>query len=526
MVGGAVRDLLLEAKKLHNNKVARLSPLVDIDITTNAKPEETIKLFPEAFYENKFGTVSISYEHLWELMGVSDKYINAFRLQLKTLTQPKKERLIDLAKATKIHPSLVQEIEERKIEDRSNSKSIHNLKSSLPLFEITTFRSKEVYEGDFRRPTKIEWGQTLSEDLKRRDFTINALAIKVADEALVQASKQLQAQKISIAGLTLAHNQYQLVDEHQGLKDLQASLVRTVGNPNKRFQEDALRMLRAIRFAVQLKFKIEKNTLDAIKTNANLIKHISWERIRDEFLKMLVSPEPKKAIELMDQTGLLRFILPELLATKGVKQGGHHTTDVWTHSLDSLQACPSSDPIVKLATLLHDIAKPQTQGKNKAGDISFYNHEVIGARVAKKIAKRLKLSKKDQDRIFTLVRYHMFHYQPQNTDASVRRFMRKVGLENIDDILDLREGDRLGSGARKTSWRLEEFKQRMIKQLNQPMEITDLAINGHDLMNELGLKPGPQIGKILKTLFEEVLENPELNKKEILLKKAKEFING
>jgi putative nucleotidyltransferase with HDIG domain len=237
-------------------------------------------------------------------------------------------------------------------------------------------------------------------------------------------------------------------------------------------------------------------------------------------MKMLKSDFPAEAIELLDTTGLLTHIIPELLTAKGVEQAGHHTTDVWTHSLDALRTCPSTDPIVRLATLLHDIAKPQTYQRTDAS-ITFYNHEVIGARVAKKIAERLRLPKRDVERIFTLVRHHMFHYQPKNTDAAIRRFMRKVGLENIDDILDLREGDRLGSGARQTSWRLEEMKQRMIEQLNQPLSVHDLAIDGHDLMAELKLQPGPKLGQILHELFEKVLEQPELNTKEQLIKEAK-----
>ena len=185
-----------------------------------------------------------------------------------------------------------------------------------------------------------------------------------------------------------------------------------------------------------------------------------------------------------------------------------------------MRYCPSTDPVVRLATLLHDIAKPQTQAITPE-TITFYNHEVVGARTARSIAQRLRLSKKDVDRIFTLVRFHMFYYQPHNTDASIRRFMRKVGLANIDDILDLREGDRLGSGARKTSWRLEEMKQRMMEQLHQPLDVTDLALNGHDLMTELELKPGPEIGRILNSLFELVLDQPELNQRQSLLQEAR-----
>ncbi|MDQ5951699.1 MAG: hypothetical protein QG639_980, partial [Patescibacteria group bacterium] len=211
---------------------------------------------------------------------------------------------------------------------------------------------------------------------------------------------------------------------------------------------------------------------------------------------------------------------------KGVNQGGHHTTDVWTHLLDALETCPSSDPIVRLATLLHDIDKPATFASNESGEITFYNHEVVGARTAKQIAERLRLSKRDIERIFILVRYHMFYYQPEHTDAAIRRFMRKVGLENVNDMLDLREADRLGSGAKKTSWRLEEMKQRMIEQLNQPFDVTDLAVDGTDLMNELHIPAGPVIGKVLHSLLEEVLENPELNTKEILIQKAKQIITS
>ncbi|MBD3279476.1 MAG: HD domain-containing protein, partial [Candidatus Pacebacteria bacterium] len=382
-------------------------------------------------------------------------------------------------------------------------------------FEITTYRSESVYQ-DFRRPDKVEWGQNITDDLNRRDFTINAMAIKVpkkfftshwAKKSLLQPSYQLSAAS------------YQLVDPHQGVKDLTNQLIKTVGQAEARFQEDALRMLRAIRFSVQLKMKLSKNIQQAIKNHHQLINHISQERISDELLKMLASNHPAQAIKLLDKTGLLQHIMPELQAAKGVEQGGHHTTDVWTHALDSLKHCPSPDPIVRLAALLHDIGKPQTY-KVIDGRITFYNHEIVSSRIASKIAKRLKLTKKQTQRLFTLVRQHMFFYQPYHTDAAVRRLMRRAGLANIDDLLDLREGDRLGSGARKTSWRLEELKQRMIDQLHQPMAVTDLAIDGHDLIKELGLKPGPKIGQILNQLLEQVLEEPQLNNKKKLLAQA------
>lgn len=496
IVGGAVRDLL----GIATQRAAGLQ-IKDWDFTTNATPDQIQAIFPESFYENEFGTVAISRNHVRE----------QFTLPLVETqnTNHKTQTAIAIDEATKVHESL-QSLNSDKNQE---TKQLNN-QATKEIFEITTFRSDGVYT-DFRRPDSVSWGQTLEEDLFRRDFSINAMAIHIDFQRFAFDKKSIE-QKVE-------EKYIQLIDPHDGLSDLAQKKIRTVGSPNKRFQEDALRMLRAIRFAVQLEFDIEQKTFEEISKHASLIKHVSFERVRDEFLKMLSSRHPKLAIELLDATGLLPHILPELVACKGVEQGGHHTTDVWTHSLNALDTCPSTDPIVRLATLLHDIAKPVTFRRTKT-TITFYNHEVIGARVAKKIADRLKLSKRDSQRIFILVRHHMFHYQPTMTDAAIRRFMRKVGLENINDILDVRIGDRLGSGSKETSWRLEEMKQRMLSQLHQPFSITDLKINGTDLMTELQLKPGPIIGKILHELFEHVLENPELNEKGKLLEIAKKII--
>ncbi len=483
LVGGAVRDILIAQKQdLNLDQI-----LKDYDFTTNAKPEEIQKLFPESYYENEFGTVAITHEELLKQMGLSpDEFI------LPPPHKPPQNRVIDLQTATKLHASLGTP-EELEIEAKQTN--------YLPDFEITTYRSDEIY-ADFRRPDpeKLTWGKSIEEDLERRDFTINALALRY-----------------------LENDEFELIDPYGGKEDLDQHIVRTVNEPTERFKEDALRMLRAIRFAVQLNMQIKDQTFEAIITHAELITKISWERISDEFLKILSSQYPAEGILLLDEAGLLEFILPEILEAKGVEQGGHHTTDVWTHSLDALKECPSPDPIVRLSTLLHDIAKPKTF-ELRNNKITFYNHEIVGSRMADKIAKRLKLSKNQRRRLFTLVRYHMFHYQPQNNDASIRRFMRRVGLENIDDILDLREADRLGSGARKTSWRLEEMKERMIEQLNQPMEVTDLAINGHDLMDTFKLKPGAWIGEVLNKLLEQVLDDPNLNSKEKLIDLAKKSL--
>jgi len=503
IVGGAVRDLLLSNEKWL---------FIDFDLTTNASPQQLLTIFPFAFYENTFGTVSLTYQHLWDFAGIDLEYRKARELVV-TSHQIRKTNptLIDLLNATKIHTSLLEHTEKPPLEPQ---------KAVLPLIEVTTFRSGEKYQNGARRPSEVQWGHSLIEDLKRRDFTINALALKLNPDWIETTFKQFTTRPPNLQGIHLDQSSFELIDRHNGIVDLESGVVRTVGIATERIQEDALRMLRAIRFAVQLGFTLDPELVEAIKQHALLLKDVSPERIRDEFFKMLVSDHPKQAIELLDETQLLEQVLPELLSAKGVRQGGHHTTDVWQHSIDALQACPSKDPIVRLATLLHDIAKPATYDDAK-GQPTFYNHEVIGARVAKQIGQRLRLSKIDCDRLFVLVRYHMFHYQPENSDSAIRRFMRKVGLQHIDDILDLREADRLGSGARKTSWRLEEMKERMVAQLHQPFDSNDLAIDGHDLIDELGLKPGKLIGTILQTLLEIVLENPEKNTKEILLEIAR-----
>ncbi|HEX7018260.1 MAG TPA: HDIG domain-containing protein [Patescibacteria group bacterium] len=484
VVGGAVRDLLIENKETETNRLKTNN--FDYDFTTNATPEQIMALFPESFYENTFGTVSITHQEALNQMGVTEEN------EIKK-NQNDSNRIIDIAQATKLHESLVASAQKAESEETSTP--------DLPNYQITTFRSESAYE-DHRRPSEVQWGETLEQDLQRRDFTINAMALKVIEAGVCQ-----------------------VIDPHRGLQDLERGLIRTVGNPVERFQEDALRMLRAVRFSIQLNMQIEDSTFEAIIQHAPTLRHISWERIRDEVLKILKSDFPAEGVMVLDEAGLLQFILPELIEGKNVQQGGHHTTDVWTHSLDALRECPSSDPLVRLATLLHDVAKPRTY-KVINGQITFYNHEIIGARMARSIGRRLRLPSKEVDRLFTLVRYHMFHYQPHNTDAAIRRFMRKVGLHNLDDILDLREADRLGSGARRTSWRLEEMKERMIAQLHQPMDLRDLAIDGSTLIQELNLQPGPMIGKILHELFEAVLEDPELNTRKKLLEKAESLVES
>lgn len=510
MVGGAVRDLILKQEDVK-----------DFDFATSANPQEIQKVFSKSFYENSFGTVSITHENLIKQMldqGLKLPKKNLYKRLLdkerKITKSDQAKKIINLKKAKKIHPSL-------KNKANSSKKILENKseKSKLPPFEITTFRSDGDYS-DHRRPETVAWGKNIKDDLSRRDFTVNAIAIDINNNYLKKIfNKQKNIQEYYQPEV----NDWQLIDEYQGYQDLKNKLIKTVGQADQRFKEDALRMLRAVRLAVQLNMKIEKETYLSIKNNKDLLPFVSFERIGTELMKILASPHPAEGIRLLDEAGLLDYIIPELKLGKDMGQPGHHTTDVWVHSLDALEACPSQDPVVRLAALLHDVGKPETYSeKNK--EITFYNHEVLGSRVASKVAKRLRLAKKDVQRVFILVRYHMFYYQPEHTDASIRRFIKKVGLENIDDILDLREGDRLGSGAKKTSWRLEEFKDRIIEQLNQPMDLSDLAVNGQDLIKNLKIKSSPIIGQILKQLLEKVLQNPKLNKKNLLIAEAKRIL--
>lgn len=363
----------------------------------------------------------------------------------------------------------------------------------LKPFEITTYRTEHGYS-DSRRPDKVAWGKTLDEDLRRRDFTINAMALRLAP--LVQQT------------ISDAH----IIDPFDGQNDLKKKTIRAVGDPVERFSEDALRMMRAIRIASQLGFTIEKKTLNAIKHHSSSIHKIAKERIRDELIKTLESQHPYEGMVLFRNSGLLQEILPELEKTFGVEQkspGRHHIHDVGTHSFNSLKFCKSTDPIVRFATLIHDIGKPQTFRKLENGTITFYNHEVVSAKIAKRIAHRLKFSNKQTEKLLILVRWHQFTVDERQTDSAIRRFIRHVDKENVQDMLDLRVGDRLGGGARETSWRLEEFKQRLIEVQKQPFSIRDLKINGSDVMQELNLKPSPKVGEVLDKLFEEVVEKKD-----------------
>lgn len=457
IVGGAVRDILMG------------KAVYDWDLTTNATPNDMLKLFDDAYYTNEFGMVGIPGE----------------------------------------------------------------IDGERP-FEITTFRTEHGYT-DARRPDKVEWGKTLEEDLQRRDFTINAIAIKIRNprseirnKTKIQNSKFKTNHNSQITNHNLVGINVELIDLYDGQKDLKAKLIRAVGDPNERFSEDALRMMRAIRIATELKFEIEENTLNAIRTNAVLINKISKERVRDELFKILKSPHSYEGMILFRESGLMQEILLELDKTFGVEQkspGRHHIYDVGTHSLNSLKyvAERNQNPIVRFATLIHDIGKPHTFKKLENGTITFYNHEIVSAQITKRIADRLRLSNKDKEKLYKLVRFHQFSVDEKQTDSALRRFIKKVGLENVEDMLDLRVGDRLGGGARETSWRLEEFKKRLIEVQKQPFTIHDLKITGYDVMKLLGIKPGPKVGEILQKIFDEVVEKKVDNEKESLLARLKLF---
>ena len=375
--------------------------------------------------------------------------------------------------------------------------------------EITTFRSDGNYS-DGRHPDRVEYTASIEDDLPRRDLTINAMAYNVLDGTLI--------------------------DMFDGMKDIKNKIIRSVGNPYERFTEDGLRIMRAIRFATRLNFNIEKETFDAICHSTGMLTSIAYERIREEFNGILISDNPFRGIELLRKTGILALIMPELMQGFGVSQNRFHKYDVYYHILHTIQAVEPLETeeltlLVRLAALFHDIAKPMVQKKvSKQEEPVYYNHEVVGANVAKKIMKRLKYSNAEIDFVTLLVRQHMFYYQDEWTDGAVRRFMRAVGVENIKPLLKLREADRLGSGNRKDkeSKAIPKLLARIDKIIEEENAITvkDLKINGNDLMKEFNLKPGPIVGKILNYLLDLILDEPSLNDKEKLMEKTRIFLES
>mgnify|MGYP005838672075 CR=1 FL=1 len=368
------------------------------------------------------------------------------------------------------------------------------------VFEVTTYRKESGYS-NARHPDEVTWSDRVTDDLARRDFTINAIA----------------------------YDGEHMIDPYNGQEDIKKKIIRAVGDPDIRFTEDALRLMRAVRQASQLGFEIEEKTLDSIRKNAEKIKQISGERIRDEFFKLLLSPHPAEGILLLRATGILKYILPEVEQNFDVDQKSperHHIYDVGTHLVESLRNCPSHDVITRLATLIHDIGKAETYRKDPETDIiTFYNHEVVGEKMAEVIADRFKLSKEQKKKLVLLVRHHQFTVSEEQSDKAIRRFIRQIGVENIDDMLALRTGDRLGSGSKETSWRTELFKKRVVDVQNVPFTVHDLKITGHDVMKVLGIEPGPKIGDIMDRIFEEVDDEKLPNEREALLSRLTEIKN-
>lgn len=283
--------------------------------------------------------------------------------------------------------------------------------------------------------------------------------------------------------------------------------------------------MRAVRFTSQLEFEIEEKTFKAIQNNAKLISEIAPERIIDELFKILASSNPYKGILRLRETGILQLILPELEKCFGIKQEGpkhDRVYDIGEHSLLTLKSTPSFDPLVRLAALLHDVGKPDTVDVQQDSNVTFYNHDVVGGNIVLKIAKRFNLSKKQTDKLYKLVRWHLFTVDENQTDSAIRRFIKNVGLENIEDIMTVRIGDRLGGGTqRAVSWRMEKFRERINQVLQKPFSISDLKVNGNDVMETLNIEPGPKIGQILQKLFEEVLQDSSKNNREYLLSRIK-----
>ncbi|MFH1582356.1 MAG: CCA tRNA nucleotidyltransferase, partial [bacterium] len=383
----------------------------DWDITTSAKPEQVKKIFPRSFYENKFLTVTVQ-------------------------TKSKKE--------------------------------------SLKEVEVTTYRQEAKYT-DKRHPDKVKAAKNLKEDLARRDFTVNAIALNIKKE---------------------------IIDPFNGQRDLENKIIKTVGLSKERFSEDALRMMRAVRLATTLGegWGIEENTAKAIRANSPWLKAISKERIRDEFMKMIMSERAAEGIELLRNLGLLKNIIPELEEGYKVGQNKHHIYECYEHSLRSLDfaAKKGFNKYVRISALLHDIGKPRSK-RGRGLNSTFYGHEIIGAKMTTQILDRLRFSKKDIEKIVKLVRYHLFYYNVgEVTESSVRRLVRQVGPENMEELLQVRMADRIGSGAPKAEpYKLRHLKYLIDRVSQDPISVKMLKVSGNDLIKILKIEPGRKVGQIL-----------------------------
>lgn len=415
----------------------------DWDITTNATPDKIQSLFTKTVYENVYGTVVV-------------------------------------------------------INESTEDMALRNV-------EVTPYRLESEYS-DKRHPDSVKFSNKIEDDLERRDFTVNAIAVSLSNGAIKD-----------------------IIDLYGGFADIKDKTIRTVGKPQDRFGEDSLRMIRAIRFAVELGFTIEEATLEAIKSLSDAIKDVSRERIRDEFVKIVLSPSPKLGIELLQETGLLKHFIPELEKGIGVEQNQAHAFTVWEHLLRSLQHAADSkwDLEIRLSALFHDIAKPQTKGvSHVTGQPTFYGHEVVGSRETKKILERMKFSRATTDKVTKLVRWHMFFSDTGTiTLSAVRRMVVNVGKENIWDLMNVRICDRIGTGRPKADpYRLRKYKSMVEEALRDPVSVGMLKIDGKKIMEVGKIPAGPKIGMVLNALMEEVLDDPKLNTEEYLQEKTKKLL--
>jgi tRNA nucleotidyltransferase (CCA-adding enzyme) len=392
-------------------------------------------------------------------------------------------------------PERIQELFPRSLyENRFGTVVVRHAGSQ---YEITAFR-RDVSYSDFRHPDAVEFGDSIEEDLARRDFTVNAMAWGAR-----------------------SGEEPGFVDPHGGRDDLASRLLRAVGEPNRRFGEDALRMVRAVRLAATLQFEVETETLAAIGRNAALAEHLSGERIFTELGKLLRSARPSVGLRLMADSGLLAVVAPDLDRQRGVGQNKIAGEDLWDHTLRTVDAAPNR-PLVRLAALMHDVGKPDTLAEGH-----FHNHASVGAAMARDYLGRLHAPRVLQERVAHLVLHHMSMYQPNWTDAAVRRFIGKVGPGSIDDLLALRAADNEGSGQPADTGHLAELASRIEAQLAMNLVLTrnDLALDGNDLMAELSLTQGPLLGALLDELTERVVSEPALNDREILLDLSRRLIS-
>ncbi|MFH1193297.1 MAG: HD domain-containing protein [Candidatus Jorgensenbacteria bacterium] len=415
--------------------LSRVEGPKDWDVATDAMPEQMQKIFTGSVYENDFGTVGVK-------TGAKDE--------------------------------------------------------KLKVVEVTTFRVEGGYT-DKRHPDTVRFAKTIAEDLSRRDFTVNAMALK------------------------LPTTNYKLktgfVDPYKGMEDLKAKLIRAVGDPSRRFEEDALRLIRAVRFAVELDFEIERATAEAVRRHAGLLEAIAKERIRDEFLKMMMTPRAAEGVVMLEDLGLLRFVVPELRDGIGCAQNRHHRYTVFDHNVRALNYAVEKQYslAVRLASLFHDVGKPRAK-RGEGPNATFHGHEVAGARMAARALDRLRVPKELAEEVIHLVRYHMFYYNVDEVSAAgVRRFLARVGPEHVDNLLKVREADRIGSDVPKAfPYKLRHLLFMIEKVKHDPIHPKMLAVRGEDVMRLLGITPGPRVGHILAVLLEEVLDEPKRNAKKYL----------